>query len=255
MVSRAVPGLEDAASTRAANEEGAAAVTSQAVGEEAAASTRVAREEGGGVTTKAVGEEGAVTQAVREGGMTRALAEAGGPVVPVKPNSTNLPEQQLQGLWNDMSDKDAAKAVQACAVLYGSRGAVKFLEKNLTVEKYRLQQADAQTVARLIAALDADDFETREKAEAALSKLGPSASAALEKTLQETQSAEQKMRLQRLVESARNPAALTQARRGLEVLVALRTPESRELLQKLAGGDGNEWLTQTAKQALQRAGK
>jgi hypothetical protein len=43
-----------------------------------------------------------------------------------------------------------------------------------------------------------------------------------------------------------------QARRGLEVLVALQTAEARELLETLARGDTKEWLTQAARQARER---
>ncbi len=286
VVSRAVPGLEDgvkpAAPVTEARKEagGAGGVTTQAVGEEggvlptqaineqggpttkalneegARATTNAINEEGAIATTRAVGEEaGRVTAALREGGLTRALNETGGPIVPVQPNTTNLTEEQMQAQFKELTDKDAARGVQACAVLYGSKNVVKFLEKNLTVEKYRLPQAGADMVAKLIANLDSDDFGIREKAEADLAKLGPAVSAALEKAIKQSKSAEQMMRLQRLLEASKNPAHLTQAKRGLEVLVALRTDEAKELLRKLSRGKAEEWLTQMARAALDRAAK
>ena len=39
------------------------------------------------------------------------------------------------------------------------------------------------------------------------------------------------MRLQRLVEKVKEPADRIQARRGLEVLIALGTPEAKELVE------------------------
>jgi len=280
-ISTAAVGEEGAATTRALNEEGAAnrPLTSEPFGEEAGkvVSHRApgledggpmnpnpvtdAVNEQGGVTTKAVGEEGgpiATTLALgEEGGLTKALNENGGRVVavPVKPNTTELKEAQLKAVWADMASADSAKGVQACAVLYGSKNAVPFLKENLKVEKVKLVQADEKMLAALIAALDSDTFEEREKAEAKLTELGQAAAVAIERAIKEAKSPEQRMRLERLREKCKEQSAQTQAKRGLEVLVALKTPEAKELLEKLAKGEQKEWLTQVAKEALERASK
>jgi len=221
--------------------------------------TKEKGEDGGGtVTTEALGEEGrAVTGALREGGgpLTRALREGGfgrGTVF-VYPDTQELKDEQFKTAWGELADKDSVKGVQACAVLYGAKKVVPFLKDNLKADKLKLPQADGKTVSKLIDDLDDDSFETREQAEAELAKLGAGAAAALEKAMKTAKSAEQKMRLGRLLEKSKDQPALMQARRGLEVLVALRSDEAKELLEKLSKGDDKEWLTQAAKKALERA--
>jgi hypothetical protein len=271
---------EEGAMTKALNEAGGnAAVTTEPFGEEAgkvtsrmtpgledgkAPAPKPTDKEGeggtGGVTTQAVGEEGGpATTAINEAGvpLTKALREngAGGGrgIVPVHPDTQELKDEQLKTVWGELSDKDASKGVQACAELYGAKKVVPFLKENLKADKLKLPQADEKTVAKLIADLDADSFDVREQAEAELAKLGAGAAAAIEKAMSAAKSAEQKMRLARLLEKSKDQPALTQARRAVEVLVALRTDESKALLEALAKGDDKEWLTQAAKKGLQRA--
>lgn len=222
--------------------------------------TEAKGEDGGGPLTTGLNEAGGpATGALNEGGgpMTRALGEGGGfpgrGIVPVKPDTQELKDEQFKAVWGELTEKDSAKGVQACAELYGAKKVVPFLKESLKADKLKLPQADEKTVAKLIDDLDSDSFDTREKAEAALAKLGAGAAAAVEKALKNSKSAEQTMRLARLLEKSKEQPALTQARRGIEVLVALRTPEAKELLEKLSKGDDKEWLTQAAKKGLERA--
>ncbi len=248
VVSRAAPGLEDGGAkpvTRAKGENGGPAT--DAIGENGGpTATTLALGEEGGPSTRALGEEGAAT---------RARGEDGGPTVPVKPNTTELKEAQLKAVWADLAAKDPARGVQACAILYGAKNVIPFMKENLKADKFTQPQADAKTIAKLIADLDAGAFATRQKAEMELAKLGPAAAAAIDAALKEPKSAEQKMRLERLKEGAKESPTMTQGRRALEVLVALRTPEAKELLEKLSRGEEKEWLTQAAKQALARIPK
>jgi hypothetical protein len=241
VVSRAVPGLEDG---------GAAQPMTEAKGEEGTVPPTLAINEGGIIaTTRALGEEGGrLTKAKGEEGM-------GGVLVPVKPGTTELKDEQLKAVWADLGAKDAARGVQACAVLYGAKNGVSYIKATLKPEAYRLPQADAGKLDKLIADLDADTFATRETAETELQKLGQAAQAALEKAFQNTKSAEARMRIERLLEQLKEQSAQTQARRAMEVLVALKTPEAKEVLEALGKGDAKEWLTQAARQALERASK
>jgi hypothetical protein len=239
VMSRMTPGLEDgkAPPTKAKGEDGGGGgVTTEALGEEGGPATGALNE--GGVTTRAVGEEG--------GGR-------GGRIVPVYPDTQELKDEQLKKVWEELTDKDSARGVQACAELYGAKKIVPFLKENLKADKLKVPQADAKAVAKLIDDLDSDSFDVREQAEKDLAKLGAGAAAAIEKAMATAKSAEQKMRLAKLLEMSKNEPALTQARRGIEVLVALRTTEAKELLEKLAKGDDKEWLTQSAKKGLERA--
>jgi hypothetical protein len=256
---------EEGGTTAALNEAGGnAAVTTEPFGEEAGKVTSrmtPGLEDGKAPAPKPTekgGEDaGPPTPPVAT---TRALGEEGGRggrggrgIVPVYPDTQELKDEQLKTIWGELSDKDATKGVQACAELYGAKKVVPFLKENLKADKLKLPQADEKTVAKLIADLDSDSFDVREDAEAALAKLGSGAAAAIEKALSAAKSAEQRMRLTRLLEKSKDQPALTQARRGIEVLVALRTDEAKELLEALAKGDDKEWLTQAAKKGLERA--
>ncbi len=204
VVSRMTPGLEDG---------GKAQPITKALNEQGGPSTEAKNEEGG-VSSTAIGEEGGPsTRAVgEEGGLTKALGEDGlQAIIPVKPGTVELKKEQFQTVWTDLGSKDPVKGVQACAVLYGAKNGVNFIKSNLTTEKIKLRPADEKTVAKLIDELDSEDFETREKAEKTLSRMGPPAAVALEKALKGSKSPEQTMRLKRLLETVKNPPALAQA--------------------------------------------
>src|SRR5262249_62021977 len=109
--------------------------------------------------------------------------------------------------------------------------------------------------SRLIAQLDDDDFTVRERATTDLEKLGAAAEPALRKALQETNSAEVRLRAQRLLEglsTGQSSDDWMRTGRALEVLEQLHTPEARAWLQTLAEGDAEARLTQEAKAALAR---
>jgi hypothetical protein len=239
VVSRATPGLEDAAkpggvTTEAVGEEGGPIATTLALGEE------------GGPSTRALGEEGAFTKAKGEDGGFR------GPLVPVKPNSTELDEKQLEQVWDGLGDNEAARGVQACAILYGDKKSIPFLKKKLVPANFAVPEVDEKVVTRLIGDLESEEFRTREKAMTELGKMAPAILTQLEKALKEATSAEQRTRLARLVETAKGRSVQTQGRRALEVLVALQTPAAKDLLENLSRGPEKEWLTTAAKEALAR---
>jgi hypothetical protein len=240
VVSQAVPGLEDG------GKPGGKPVT------------RVRAEAGGGPTTLALGEEGGkvTTKALREeGALTRARREEGIGIVPVKPESHKLSDRQLEANWAALANQDSRRAVQACAILYGAKNVVPFLARNLQADKFKVKVADPEEVAKLIAKLDADDYTTRQRAEDALVRLGPTVASQAEQALQKAKSAEQRLRLTRVLARTRDEGNLRQARRGLEVLVALPNPEARKLLKSLAEGKENTWLNDAAREALERTNK
>jgi hypothetical protein len=219
-------------------------VTTQAVGEEAA--TGALNE--AGATTRAIGEEGA---------MTKALGEAGGvalgQVVQVQPMSRDLTDAQLKAVWGDLGANDPGKGLQAAAVLYGSKQALTFLKDNL---KFETAKVEAAQLARLVKDLDSDEFETRENAEKALEKLGMAALAALQAAIADkATSMEVKMRAQRLVDKFKDNSPILQAQRGVEVLVALNTPEAKALLETIAKGPDGDLVVPVARKALERIQK
>lgn len=254
VTSRPAAGLETGVAgatppTTAANEAGQPAT--KALKEQA--TTNALNEEGGVATTLALGEEGAVTRAANEaGGLTKLRGEDGAGVVQVQPGTTELTPKQLATAWADLADSDAGKAVQACAVIYGSKQAVPYLKEHLNL---KFPPFDEQKVAQLITDLDNDAFAVREKSQRQLAEMGPAALPSIKTALATTKSNEVRLRLQRILDESKDLGSLRQAERGLQVLVALRTPEAKELLTKLAGGNEKDWLTKTAKQALEQLPK
>jgi HEAT repeat protein len=115
---------------------------------------------------------------------------------------------------------------------------------------------DEQSVAKLLALLDDDNFDVREKATHDLAGLGKAAEPFLQAALKKTDlSAEVKERIQRVLTALAQGSAPTgeiRARRAIEALEHMDAPEVRELLQALAKGAADNPLTRDAKAALTR---
>jgi WD40 repeat protein len=106
----------------------------------------------------------------------------------------------------------------------------------------------------LIARLDADDPQERDRAAAALAKLGHPAEGLYREALAGRLPAETRRRLQRLLDAAGakpGPEAEAQAR-GMLALELAGTPEARALLMRLAAGEPGAKLTRQALAALGR---
>jgi WD40 repeat protein len=188
------------------------------------------------------------------GGDTAALvwdAEAIRKKLPAQ--AATLSREKAEALWGDLGG-DAGPAYEAVRGLAGDP------TKALPLLRQRLKpaaDADAKLVARLIADLDADDFDTREKAKKELGRLGEGAAGALRKARQDNPSAEMKRSIDELLAgldgSAPSEDRLLLAR-ALEALEMIGTPEAVEVLKSLAGGSADAYLTAQAKAALQRLG-
>jgi hypothetical protein len=114
---------------------------------------------------------------------------------------------------------------------------------------------DKKHIAQLITDLDADDFTVREKASQELEKLGAAAEQALRKVLEGDPSAEVRRRVQTLLKQLDQGSAggaHLACLRMLELLEQIDTPEAKQHLKTLAKGAPDAWLTQEAKEALQR---
>ena len=91
------------------------------------------------------------------------------------------------------------------------------------------------------------------KAAQALEKLGSAAEPALRKAMKDQVSAEVRRQVDGLLEKLRSlPPERLQTLRALEVLEGLDTPESRQLLEKLAAGPADAWPTKEAKAITKR---
>jgi WD40 repeat protein len=161
-----------------------------------------------------------------------------------------LSPQDVDGRWADLAG-DAPKAYRAVWTLAALPDqAVPFLKERL----HSVPAAKPEHIRRLIADLDADDFDRREAATKELAALGDQAKAPLRKALDETTSAEARKRITPLLKAldewvVSDPETL-RALRAVWVLQRIGTPEARAVLEKLAQGAPEARQTQEAKAAL-----
>jgi HEAT repeat protein len=113
----------------------------------------------------------------------------------------------------------------------------------------------ARRLPRLIAELDSEDFQVRQKAARELDRMGEAAVPTLEKVLAGKPSPEVRRRAEELV-ARWSPATLSGDRlrevRAVEALELAGTREARRHLEALAGGDTGGLRTREAKAALER---
>jgi WD40 repeat protein len=170
----------------------------------------------------------------------------------------SLAGPRLEALWNDLAGDDAAKAYRAsCALLHAPRLTVAFLKDRLRPAP----EGDPRKVARLIADLNADEFDVRERATAELTRLGTAVEPDLRRALAASPKAEARRRLEQLLArpevmgATGPPPEQLQALRAVAVLEHIGSAEARQVLAALARGDADARLTQDAKASLERLDK
>jgi RNA polymerase sigma factor (sigma-70 family) len=177
------------------------------------------------------------------------LASAGpNPVAP-------LTARDLEELRGDLASADAARAYRAIGALAArATQSVSFLREHM----HPASALEGARVARLIAALDHEQFAVRQKAADELAALEELVEAPLRKALAGLPSAQGRRTIQRLLEDLAAPLAAPESLRlvrAVELLERLGTAAARDLLQKLATGAPAARLTQESQAALQRLGK
>jgi RNA polymerase sigma factor (sigma-70 family) len=158
----------------------------------------------------------------------------------------------LDSAWNALAAREAGES-------FRSEG--RFLSAPADTARYfaeRVKPAEAldpRRVRRLLADLDSDDFAAREAASNALEGLDEQATPYLESTLKDTESAEVRDRVNRVLERRRAaaipPEQLRQVR-AVAVLERIGDGESKDLLKKWVGGPAGALLTAEAAAALKR---
>jgi RNA polymerase sigma factor (sigma-70 family) len=161
-----------------------------------------------------------------------------------------LSPRDLDQCWTDLAGRDAEKAYQALGRLVTAPAqSLSFLRERL--QKTRPADRELrQRLAQLIAQLDSDQFERREKATEELARLGVDAEPALWRALEGRPTAEARRRLQRLLDDLGGPDATPdrlRAGRALLVLEQIGRPEARGLAEDLATGTEGAWLTREAR--------
>jgi len=173
------------------------------------------------------------------------------------PKDLKLSAKELDALWTDLAGADGRKAYTALRTLRAAPAdSVPFLRERL---KPKPADSDDKKIAKLIADLDDDSFDTREKATKDLEDLGRAAEAAVRKALAGRPSAEAKVRLEKLLAKLGGDAALTPEQNrdvlAVRVLELAGTPEARKLLESLVRESPGWWVTQEANAALGRLGQ
>src|SRR5262249_11354114 len=160
---------------------------------------------------------------------------AGLKVVP-GPAAVELQPPEVESLWTDLVGDDAGKAFRGILRLAAApRQAVPFLGERLRPAA----PAEARVVEGLVADLDGDKFQVRQKALSGLEQLGDLAVPILQKVLASKPSLEISRRVEPLLAKlTRGTLTAEQVRlvRAVEVLEKVGTPEAVRGLETLAGG-------------------
>jgi hypothetical protein len=164
-----------------------------------------------------------------------------------------LSPAEVERYWVALAGADPDEAADAMGYLASAPAAnqrtVPFLRKTLKAAL----PPDAERLRRLIADLDSDGFDVREKAQGELERMGEDAVPALRKALDSKPSAEARRRMKSILEKPWTPSPeIMQAIRAVEVLETIGTPDARQLLESLAEGAPEAGLTREARAALER---
>jgi WD domain, G-beta repeat len=172
-----------------------------------------------------------------------------------KPPKETLEAKELDTLWSDLASADVPRSYRALGALAGAaRPAVPFLQEKLGPAI----SADEKRLAALIADLDGDRFVVRERASQALHNLGDLAVPALQAALQGERSVEARRRVEEILQRLQGPVTSPERMRPLRAVEALEqigTPPAQKVLEALAKGAPEAWLTREAKASLERLGK
>ncbi len=162
----------------------------------------------------------------------------------------DLTREELAGIWADLAGADARTAYQGICKLIQSPGpSVNYLKEHLQP----VRPADAGRIAKLIADLDSEQFAVRDKATKELEQLQELAEPALKQLLAEKPTLEVRQRASALLKklAASSPERLRQVR-AVEALEHMGGPGARHLLEALATGAPEAWLTKEAKASVER---
>jgi RNA polymerase sigma factor (sigma-70 family) len=165
-----------------------------------------------------------------------------------------LTAKEVESLWADLQDADAARAWRAVwRLAEAADDAVPFLRQRLKA----VAGAPAEVVGPLLADLDSTSFAKREAATKRLRELGLAAEPALRARLAKNPPLETRQRLEGLLKAlAEAPQPLSpellRELRAVATLARSQGPQARELLEELARGAESARLTAAARAALGR---
>jgi len=173
--------------------------------------------------------------------------------LPTEKSRPRLPVDEMKALWMKLAGDDAVAAEQALwdLVLAGD-SAVAFVRERIGP----VEPVARERIATLIADLDSERFEVREKAQTALIRLGGACIPLLRQTRDQGRpSLELRRRVEHILEELEEWERTPEERRAIAVIDVLEHSESalaRPVLERLAGGVAESPLTREAKAALKR---
>lgn len=161
-----------------------------------------------------------------------------------------LSPMDLEKLWSDLADSDAAKAHRAIWTLAAGAPTVSYLKERMRP----VAEGDPKRINQLIADLDSPRFAVRQSATRELEKFGDLAEPALQQALKQNPSVEVHNRIQSLLAAlvVLRSADRLRTLRAVRVLELIGTPEAREVLHILSRGATAARETQAAQATLQR---
>jgi WD40 repeat protein len=160
-----------------------------------------------------------------------------------------LSAKDLESLWSKLGEKDAAAAEQAVWVLVlAGDTAVAFLKEHI----HPVCPVPAGRFAALVADLDSEHFDAREKAQTELILMGEAAIPLLRKVRDQGRpSLELRRRVEQILAQL-DESEVMQALRAIDVLEHSDSKSARPVLERLAGGVAEARLTSAAKASLKR---
>jgi WD40 repeat protein len=168
--------------------------------------------------------------------------------------SVKLSSRDLEARWADLADPDPARAYPAVYALANDPArSLPMLEKRLTAARPgTVTQGGLQ---KMIADLDSDEFDVREKATSDLDRAGQQARGALVRLVSNPPSLEARRRAQKLLARLDRAAVAPEtllAMRGVQALEYIGTADARRVLRRLATGAGGPRLQEEARLAVRR---
>jgi hypothetical protein len=165
-----------------------------------------------------------------------------------------LTPADLASLWNALA-ADARRADEAVRRLAAApKQSVPFLQARL----HPVAVLEPKRIDRLLADLDSEQFEVREKATQELQQLGERVEERLKQVLKERPALEVRRRIEELQKRIDEHFLVPEALRQLRALACLEyagTTEARAVVESLSRGAGDARLTREAKAAIQRLSK
>jgi hypothetical protein len=163
---------------------------------------------------------------------------------------------EAERVWLELGADDPTVMYRALWTLSAAgENAVSVLAKHL--KPAPMDEELGPKVAKLIDQMNDDQFSVRERATQQVAELGEGADPFLRLALEDTNSAEVRHRIRRLLNDlSSKPLVVDQnqqrALRGIQVLEEVGDEQARDVLERLATGEPAARMTQEAKSALER---